>query len=202
MTSALLELTFCSCSRHSQLDVSRLVQRSKLLLYLTCLHLFAYAVLIVLQSVPLMLLAVQQMVDALSALNITHKLLATMEQPTSQPQQPSMPFTTNTAANLSTSTADQTGDVADSNSNGSSGGSSGGGQGASAEQCVQWQQQLLLQELVMPIDGSFRELLTELGVLVGMVGLHVRAPTDASRVTLLGKVRPEPIQAGETGTAV
>jgi hypothetical protein len=142
-----------------------------------------------------MLLAVQQMVDALSALKITHKLLATMEQPAPQPQQPLTAFSTSSAGGISTSTAGQAGDAAVSNKNSRYGGS----QGASAEQCVQWQQQLLLHELVMPIDSSFRQLLGELAVLVGLVGAHVRVPTDASRVALLNKVRPAPKQARETG---
>lgn len=140
-----------------------------------------------------MLLAVQQMVDALSALNITHKLLSTMEQPMPEPQQPVTAFTTG-ADGISTSTAGQAGTAGFGSSSNSRRGSD---QGASAAQCVQWQQQLLLHELVMPIDNSFRQLLGELGMLVGLVGAHVRAPTDASRVALLSKVRPRPTQARE-----
>lgn len=119
-----------------------------------------------------MLLAVQQMVDALSALGITYKLLSTMDQPST------------TAGN----TFSTPGQFRSSGSQATNSASSSGGGGASAEECVLWQRQLLLEELVQPIHGSFCRLLQELGTLVGLVGAHVRAPTDAGRTALLSKV--------------
>jgi len=126
------------------------------------------------QSVPLMLTAVQQLLDALSALGITYKLLATTQQ--LQPQQahtaPAAPHQTSRTS----STSDSGG--------GSSSSSSGGGRVTSASECVQWQQQLLLHELVEPMHGSFCGLLEALSGLVVLVQEHVRRPTEASKAAL------------------
>ena len=129
------------------------------------------------QSVPLMLLAVQQLLDALLALGITHKLLFTQ-----QPQNPQQPQGASSIANPDSSS---TGAEA-SNSRGSSDGDSGSDR--SPEECMQWQQQL---ELVQPIHGSFCRLLGELAGLVVLVQQHVRQPSEASRAALKHKVSSE-----------
>lgn len=122
-----------------------------------------------------MLLAVQQMVDALSALNITHKLLTTMEQLGPQPQHQLQAVACARGSNVG----------------GSSTSSSGGGSSSvrSAVECVQWQQELLLHELVQPIHGSLCQLLQELQELVGLVAVHIRSHSAATRAALLDKVR-------------
>lgn len=121
-----------------------------------------------------MLLAVQQLVDAMSAMLITHKLIT--QQPASQQALPAAAAAAAAAA-------------------GSGSSSSGSGSSRSPAECVQWQQELLLHELVEPIHGSFSRLLQELSVLTGLVGLHVRKPTDASRAQLSSKVSDTPGQA-------
>lgn len=134
-----------------------------------------------------MLQAVQQMVDALSALSITHKLLATMEQQT-------CPQTGRPAQHQLQAGASARGLTGDSSTNSSSGGGSGdGGSGQdrsrSAVECVQWQQELLLQELVQPIHGSLCRLLQELRELVGLVVTHIRSHSTATRAALLDKIQ-------------
>lgn len=123
------------------------------------------------QSVPLMLSAVQQLLDALSALHITHKMLTTTisQPPTLQP----LNNTLNTGSGLSSGTSSN---------------SSSNSQSRSPAECVQWQQRLLLHELVQPIHGSFCGLLQQLSALVQLVRAHVRQPTEVSRASLLAKV--------------
>lgn len=128
---------------------------------------------VLLQSVPLMLLSVQQMLDALSALVITYKLLNTMEQePQQQPCRQPQPAATKPSSSSSGSDC-----------------GCGSSDGRSPSQCVQWQQELLLHELVEPIHGSFTQLLSGLGELVKLVGVHVRGPTAATKEALHVKVR-------------
>jgi hypothetical protein len=125
-----------------------------------------------------MLQAVQQMVDALSALSITHKLLATMEQQTG-------PQTRRPAQHQM-----QAGPIGGSSSStSSSSGGSGQDRSRSGIECVQWQQELLLHELVQPIHGSLCRLLQELRELVGLVVTHIRSHSNATRAALLDKVR-------------
>lgn len=159
-----------------------------------------------------MLSAVQQLLDALSALGVTLQLINTAKQlePTSrttlphhQPLHHQRHITSHVADTVcSISSIGSTGKqgvmsspvAAAGGSNAPQANADGGsslGSSTADREYVQWQQQMLFDELASPIHGSLCCLLQQLQQLACLVVTQVRQPSAANRQQLRDKVRED-----------